>query len=240
MLSLGNMLATVIDVLGIWILFDRFGQLNDWRLPEILMFYGMIHIAFAFAESAGRGFDIFPRLIKSGEFDRFLLRPRTTALQVAGHQLQMIRLGRLTQGLLVILWASSQLKLHWTLAHVWLALFAMFGGFCLFYGLFILQATLAFWSTETLEIMNTVTYGGTETAQYPLVIYPKWFRRFFTFVVPLAAVNYFPTLVLLNRADPLGSPVWFRWSSPVIGILFLFACLRIWSFGVQHYHSTGS
>ena len=55
-----------------------------------------------------------------------------------------------------------------------------------------LQATLAFWTTETLEIVNTVSYGGVETAQYPLSIYRPWFRHFFTFVVPLGNGQLLP------------------------------------------------
>ncbi|XXX55556.1 ABC-2 family transporter protein [Sorangium sp. So ce124] len=59
----------------------------------------------------------------------------------------------------------------------------------MFYGLLVLQATLCFWTVESLEIMNAWTYGGTEAAQYPLTLYRDWFRRFFTFVVPLASVS---------------------------------------------------
>ena len=62
--------------------------------------------------------------------------------------------------------------------------------------------------------MNSVTYGGVETAQFPLAIYRPWFRRFFTFVVPLACVSYYPTLGLLERADPLGSPAYVHWLTP--------------------------
>ena len=30
-------------------------------------------------------------------------------------------------------------------------------------------------------MMNTLTYGGVETTQYPINIYRPWFRNFFTF-----------------------------------------------------------
>ena len=71
------------------------------------------------------------------------------------------------------------------------------GGVSLFCGIFVLQATLCFWTTESLEVVNTVSYGGVQTAQYPLSIYSDGFRRFFTYVVPLASVAYFPVLALL-------------------------------------------
>ena len=37
-----------------------------------------------------------------------------------------------------------------------------------------------------------------------------------------------------------GSPVWFQYSAPLIGIVFLLVCLRVWGFGVRRYMSTGS
>lgn len=240
MLAVGHFFSTATEMFGIWALFDRFGALRGWALAEVAIFYGMINIAFALAEAVGRGFDKFFLLVKSGGFDILLLRPRSTALQVAAQEIQLMRIGRLSQGLVVLIWGASVLNVHWTLAKICLIAFAVLGGCCLFYGLFILQATFSFWSTESLELMNTVTYGGTETAQYPLAIYRKWFRRFFTFIVPLACVNYFPVLAITNRVDPLGSPVWLQWSSPVVGVLFLIICLQVWKFGVRHYRSTGS
>jgi ABC-2 type transport system permease protein len=99
---------------------------------------------------------------------------------------------------------------------------------------------MCFWTTESLEIMSSVTYGGVETAQFPLAIYRPWFRRFFTFVVPLACVSYYPTLGLLERADPLGSPAYVHWLTPLVGFSSLGFCLQIWRVGVRHYRSTGS
>ncbi len=104
----------------------------------------------------------------------------------------------------------------------------------------VLQATTAFWTIESLELFNILTYGGVETAQYPINIYRSWFRRFFTFVVPLACINYFPMHAFLGRIDPLGSTPLFQWLSPLLGVAFLLVSLQIWKIGVRHYCSTGS
>jgi len=240
MLSIGQFAATGIEFFGVWALFARFGSVKGWELPEVALFYGTINIAFAIADAASRGFDLFGNMVKSGDFDRLLLRPRSTALQLAGQELTLRRIGRLTQGLIVLLWAASTLRIAWSPAKVALLVAAVSGGACLFGGILVLQATLAFWTTDTLEIVNTVTYGGVETAQYPLTIYRPWFRRFFTVVIPLACVNYFPSLAILGKPDPLGTPAVFQWLSPAVGVLFLVAALQIWKIGVRHYHSTGS
>ncbi|MGE0431068.1 MAG: ABC transporter permease [Planctomycetota bacterium] len=241
MLSFGHFVSCGVEALGVVAMFHRFGTIDGWTLPEVALFYGMIHIAMAFGESFGRGFDTCPALIKSGDFDRLLLRPRSTALQVAAREVQLMRVGRLTQGLIVLLIAANSLQVEWTLARVALLLFAIVGGACLFVGLFAVQAIMAFWTTESLELINTVTYGGTDTAQYPLSIYDQWFQRFFTFVVPLACVSYFPALAILGRHDEaLGAPDPFLWIAPSIGVLFLVLMMQVWRLGVRHYRSTGS
>jgi len=241
MLSLGNFLVSGLEILSIYALFARFGSLRGWRLAEVALFYGIINVAFALAEAFSRGFDIFSNLIRSGDFDRLLLRPRTTVLQVASQEVQLMRIGRLSQGMIVLVWAASALDVHWTAGRAALTLFAVLGGSALFCGLFVLQATMCFWTTESLEIWNTITYGGTETGQYPLTVYRPWFRKFFTFVVPLAAVTYFPALAVLGRPDSLlGSPLWFQCACPALGIMFLAGTMLVWRFGVSHYRSTGS
>ena len=83
--SLGQFVTTGVEILGIWALFHRFGQLPHWSLAEVAFFYGMVNVAFSFTDALARGFDLFgTEFVKTGEFDRLLLRPRTTILQLAG------------------------------------------------------------------------------------------------------------------------------------------------------------
>ena len=240
MLTLGHFAITAVEFLAIWVLFERFGALREWSLAEVALFYGIVNIAFALSEAFARGFDTFPGMVKSGEFDRVLLRPRSTVLQLLGRELQLLRVGRIAQAIVVLGWATSALAVVWTPARVGLLAASIVGGMCLFGGLFVLQATMAFWTTESLELLNTVTYGGVETAQYPLSIYRPWFRKFFTMVIPLACVNYFPVLAILGRADPNGWPTWLGWAAPAVGVGFLLVTFQVWRFGVRHYRSTGS
>ncbi len=241
MLAIGHMAATGIEFVGVWALFARFGSLRGWSLAEVALFYGLINIAFALAEAFARGFDTFEGLIRRGDFDRLMLRPRSTMLQVAASEVSLFRVGRLTQGLAVLVWAMATLGLAASPERLALVGLTVVGGACLFSGLFVGQAVLSFWTVETLELVNTVTYGGTETAQYPLTIYRPWFRRFFTYVIPLACVSYFPALAILGRPDPvMHSPLWFRWTAPLIGVAFLLIALQAWRIGVRHYRSTGS
>jgi ABC-2 type transport system permease protein len=240
MKSIAHCLATGAEFLGFVALFQRFGQIQGWTLPHMGMFYGMISLAFATSEGVFRGFDVFPTLIKSGEFDRYLLRPRSPALQVLGHDFQLMRIGRFGQALIILIWSMWRLDVQWTFANAALLIAGIAGGVCVFSGLFVLQAALCFWTTESLEIVNCTTYGGVETAQFPVTIYRPWFRSIFTFVIPLATINYFPLHAILGLNDPLGSTRLLQWVSPLAGGVFLLACLQCWRFGLRRYASTGN
>ncbi len=239
MMSIGHFVGTGIEFIALWALFDRFQSLRGWTLPQAAFLYGIVHVAFALSEAFFRGFDVFHQTVKNGDFDRTLLRPRSTVLQMLGQEAQLMRIGRFAQGLAALLWAAWTMDVVWTPLRVLAAFAAVTGGAALFSGLFVLQATLAFWTVESLEIVNTMTYGGVETGQYPMSIYKPWFRRFFTFVVPLACINYYPTLAITGAHTPDGAPVIY-WLAPAVGFIFLLVSLRIWRIGVRHYCSTGS
>src|SRR5204863_7858896 len=126
--TLGHLLVTFIEFLGLWALFDRFGNLRGWALPQVAMMYGMISISFALSDAFSRGFDWFANTIRSGDFDRILLRPRSSVLQISGQEITLKRIGRLVQGMAVLIWAASATDVHWSAARILLLLAAIVGG----------------------------------------------------------------------------------------------------------------
>lgn len=237
MLSLALFLSSFVDIIGIWVLFDRFKLLQGWTFEELAVIYGIMHMGFATAESLGRGFDTFGLLVKSGDFDRLLLRPVGTLIQVATREVMITRIGRFLQGLVVLLWGCFVLKISLLSWKAGIILMSYLGTAALFYGLLILQGTLSFWTTETLEIMNILTFGGMETGQFPMTIYKPSFRLFFTFIVPLACVGYYPIATMLKHES---MPIWIGVLLPFAGVIFLWISTYVWELGVRRYHSTGS
>ncbi|HEX2843996.1 MAG TPA: ABC-2 family transporter protein [Candidatus Limnocylindria bacterium] len=240
MQSIGAFLITGVEMLGIWALFDRFGHVRGWTLSEVALFYAMISISWALCDAMARGFEVFGTLVKAGDVDRLLLRPRGTVLQLLGHELTIRRVGRFAQGVAVLGYALASPDVVWSAPKLLLLVGAIACAVCTFLGLLILQATSAFWTTETLEVWNAFTYGGVTMGQYPLAIYRSWFRELFTYVIPLGCVTYLPGLAILGRPDPLGTPVLAQWLAPLAGPAFLALSLAVWRLGVRHYRSTGS
>lgn len=230
-------LSTSIDIIGIWVLFDRFKMVQGWTLKEVAILYGIMHIGFSIPEAFARGFDNFGLLIKNGDFDRILLRPLGTLFQMASREIQWLRLGRFLQGCIILTWGCLELQFSLSALHVLIIFLAILGTAAVFYALFILQATLTFWTIETMELMNIATFGGLEVGQYPISIYPPLLRGFFTFIIPLACVAYYPIATALNHET---IPLWLGTIAPLSGLLFLSLSIQLWKLGVRHYNSTGS
>ncbi len=240
MLVLGFVGLTT-EFLAIILLFNRFDTLIGWSVGEVAFLYGLASISFGMAELFGAGFDNFPETIRRAEFDRVLLRPQSAFVQVLSGDFQLRRLGRILQGTMALGFAFAWTSVAWSPQKLAYLPVVVLCGMVLYIGFFVLGATLCFWTVDSVEVANIITYGGTEFASYPLPIYHVLMQRFFTFVVPLAFVSYFPSLYLLGRPEASDWPQWLLVASPLAAAaLFALVAWLAWGFGVKHYRSTGS
>lgn len=229
----------VADFAPIYFLVERFGWLEGWRLAELALLYGMVALSWGVVEAALRGFENFGPYLLAGELDRWLLRPRSVVLQVAAHQFEVRKLGKILQALLVLGVAARVLELP-AASLAWIAV-GVAGGLLFFTGIVILGAASQFWTLgETAELQNMLTYGGSAALSYPVSIYAAWFRRVLTYGVPLAFVNYFPALAALGRTEAAGWPAWLPSLSPFVCAAVLGVSLLAFAAGLRRYESTGS
>jgi len=237
---LGNFLITSLDFVTLAILLTQFQAIGGWTLPEVALLYGTSTVSFSLAEILGGILDDFDRWIIRGEFDRLLIRPLGMMFQVMTGAFALRRLGRLTQGVAALILALWWLHPNWQIERWAFLGVTLISGFLFFMAIFIAGATTSFWTPQTAELANIFTYGGNFMTSYPMHIYEEWIRNIFTFLLPMAFINYYPALYLLGKPDPFGLPGWVPFlSPPIAGGVFL-ASLAVWRVGVRHYQSTGS
>lgn len=231
-------LVTVFaDLASTFLLFSRFGGIGEWTLERIVLIYALASTGFGLAETFCRGFDYFPwRMIRSGEFDRVLLRPRPLTVQVAGSYFHLHRLSRVATGLYLIFWALARLNVGMGPWHVLMLLAALCGSFVMYCGVFILTSGIAFFSIQSLDWIYILTNASYQLTRCPVPYLPRMLYRLFTFVLPMLVVSYYPASALCGW----GEPAWMGWLALPAGLLFMGASLLMWRFGVRHYKSTGS
>jgi ABC-2 type transport system permease protein len=237
---IGTFLACVTEFGVVVVLFNRIPLLVGWSLPEVALLYGLSGVCFAVAEIVAAALDNFQVHIVQGTFDRILVRPRGALFQVLSEDFALRRVGRVAQAALILVLAVQLLHLEFALDKAIVLAFSLVSGTVIYFAIFVLGATFCFWTVQAKEATHVFTYGGDGLASWPLDIYRGSVRRFFTFVVPLAFVNYEPALYLLGRPDPLGLPEVARVLSPVAALIMAGLAHYAWRQGVRHYQSTGS
>ena len=233
--ALGQFLVSFTAFLGVYFMFSRFNVVEDYAFEQALLCFAVVLMAFSMAEMLGRGFDLFPRMISNGEFDRALVRPRNVIFQVLASKMDFTRFGRLFQAILVFCYAIPNSGVIWTWDKIVTLCLMIICGSLIFFGLFLIYAAFSFFTIEGLEFMNVFTDGGREFGRYPFSIYGKTILRFLTFVVPLALFQYYPLLYLLDREQSA-----FFMFIPLIGLLFLIPSYAFFRVGLRRYKSTGS
>jgi ABC-2 type transport system permease protein len=119
-------------------------------------------------------------------------------------------------------------------------LLAVVAGAAIFAGIWIGLATIAFWLVDSMEVVNSFTYGGQFLAQCPVNIFGPWLRRLVFFVIPVSFVSYFPALFVLDKEDPLGLPSALQFASPLVAVATCLAAGLVWRAAVRRYRSVGA
>jgi len=238
MMAAGQFFTPFSLFTGIYFLFGRFGGIRGWTMYEVFLCFAVIGSGFAVAECFARGFDKFPNMIRTAAFDRVLVRPRSTVLQVLGCDFDLKRIGIFISNMIVLAYAISGAEIDWNPARVVTLVNMIISGAAIFSGVYMLQAAAAFWTIDALEIANIFTHGVKEHASYPLDIFPKWITVFFTFVIPFGTVNYLPLKYLTGRTGDGSGRAYAL--IPLAGAMFIAPCALAWRLGVKKYSSAGS
>ena len=231
------MFVVISDPIATFFLFSRFGAIGPWTLERIMLVYAIAVTSFGLAESLCRGFDYFPwRMIRSGDFDRLLLRPRTLFVQVAGSYFHIHRLSRVAAGLVVIFWALSRQGIILDAASGLILFLALMGGALMYCGVFVMSSGIAFFTIKALDWIYILTNASYQVTRCPVEYMPKALYRAFTFFLPMLLISYYPA----SAACGWGESVWKGYLALPAGGLFLLFSLLVWRVGVKHYKSTGS
>lgn len=232
---IGQFLGSFSAFLSVCFMFSRFHTVQGFTFSQVLLSFSVVLMAFSLSECFFRGFDVFSTMIGNGEFDRVLVRPRSTVFLVICSKLQLDRLSRMLQALVMLGYALPRCGVEWTLPRVGVLIMMIGCGMVVFCCLFICGATLSFFTIESIEIINIFTDGAREFGAYPFAVYGKGVLRLLTFVVPLACFQYWPMLWLMQPDSPL-----FYAFCPLLSLLFVIPVSLLWRLGVHKYCSTGS
>lgn len=240
MLTLATAFVTALDLAAIALMFVRTPRIAGFTSPEVLFLYGTSGLSFALADILLGTTERLGQHVRKGTLDALLVRPVSPLVQIATEDFSPRRFGKLVPTIGVLVFTLPRLQVSWTPLRAALVPTMIITGTVIFAALWVLTASLQFVMIDGHPATKSITYGGAFLTQYPLGLYGREFGRALTWMIPLAFVNWQPSLYLLDRPDPMGLPEAFRFAAPVVAALLCGAAALAWRTGLRHYRSTGS
>jgi ABC-2 type transport system permease protein len=233
--TVGQFITAFTAFFGLYFIFLRVRAVDDFTYEQVFICFAIVMTAFSLGEMFGGGLTGFSRMLGNGEFDRTLVRPRNIILQVLMPNMDFTRLGLLIQAVLVLCYAIPLSKIIWTWDKILTLYLMILCGSALFFGLFLVNAACSFFTLESMNFLNIFTYGARQFGRYPFSVYGNGILKVLTFIIPLALIQYYPLLYLLDREQNL-----LYMLLPLLALLFLIPSYAFFRFGLRHYKSTGS
>ena len=237
---LGLIFWNVINLALIGVLVSSFTSLNSWTVWELVFLYCLWILGHSLYGLFFSHTTQMEDYLIEGTFDQFLLRPASPLIQFLGRELQYIEIADALIGLTGISLAYMQLDLHWNSWKWGFFILAIISGAVIELCMNLLIACSAFWTGRSRASFFIVEQFYSLVHQYPIDIFGNAFRVIVTGLIPVAFMNYYPALVLLDKINRTSSGWWLSYMSPLVALLLLGIVAIVWRLALNRYSSSGS
>ena len=214
---------------------DKFNFMEMYDIYQVMLGISIVQFGFSFAECFGRGFDKFSKIIKMGSLDLMLVRPRNIYIQVFGSNIEFTKLSRVTASIVLFIIAVVNLDFNKSLINILLLVLLLVFSTIIYASLYILAACVCFKTIEGLEFTNIFTDGSREFGQYPMGLFRREVLIVFTYLIPIACVNYYPIMYIMGQSNRILYLI-----SPLFCLVLFVLSIMLFNKCITHYESAGS
>lgn len=232
---ISQLLLILFSSCSVFILMEKFNFMDKYDIYQIMLGVSIVQFGFSFAECFGRGFDKFSKVIKMGSLDLMLIRPRNIYLQVFGSNIEFSKLSRIFASLVLFVVAIINIDFNKSVINIFLLVLLLMFSSLIYFSIYILSACLCFKTIEGLEFVNIFTDGSREFGQYPMDLFKREVLIVFTYLIPIACVNYYPVKYILGQSNSILYLI-----SPLFCLLLFSVSIIIFNKCLAHYESAGS
>lgn len=233
--NFGIILTNISGFISFRILFDKFPSINGWTYYEILFLYAFSLIACTPVQCLLDNNWSLRQYVYSGDFIKYCFRPINLFFYYESEIFDIKGIGQLTVGIVMLIYSWNRLGLAVSLLAIVKLFIYLISAALFMMALQNAAAATCFWIENSFYFLDLATKLK-DYAKYPITIFSPVFRFIFTFILPIAFIAYYPSLVILRPDElPLLAII-----SPIIGIGFFYVSYRIWMRGAMSYNGTGS
>ncbi len=228
--------SMVIQMAVLSVLFSKIRALDGWSFEQVLFIYGFSLLPLGLFNLISVNFYGFAdKYIIGGKFDRVLLRPVNTLVQVIFESFNVSGLNEILLGIVVMIYAGMKLGLSIGVGDVLVLMVLAPSAALVYTGVFLGITTVSFWHEDKMGLAPPV-YNIIRFSRYPMTIYSLPVRVFLTFVLPFAWVAFYPATWFVGG---LQTP-WLALLTVPVGVIVFSGAVLIWHRGAAKYASTGS
>lgn len=99
-------------------------------------------------------------------------------------------------------------------------------------------ASICFWTVRSSAIIGVAERFTVLMQQYPVDIFGMWFQVFVTCFLPVAFINYYPSIILLGKKSVEINLL--MYAAPVVAALLILVAALLWVRGVHRYSGSGN
>ena len=223
----------------IWVILSRFQALAGWSLGEVAFLYGLRLVIHALVGLLTGQIWSLQWMVRSGDFDRYLVRPVPPLLLLLCEQVPMPAFGELLGGLVLFGAANTLVGLVWTPQALLYLVLALVGGTLVELAIRLLVVSFSFRVLSVDGLMRLLDGFFSDFGTYPLSIFDAALQFLLTFGIPVAFMAYFPAVVLLGRTGELQVHPIFAYGAPLAGVVWMALALYVFHREMRNYQSAG-
>ena len=235
-----NFITYFLIYVSYWIITARLEGIDGWKFEDLTILYGLSLLTYAAAGTLmwSTVYNLSGMIVK-GTLDVLLTRPMGIVKQLICYRFGDTFLAQILVTLIflgIALYREREIFTGWKLLYL---LLALAGGVCLQMAGMLAVGAISFWTLKSEEIGEIFYYKFRDLTRYPLSIFPGAVQMTLTFAFPWAFINYYPGLLLLNKAEGMFEKIC-GYAAPFVGFAALAGALRFFRFGLKHYSGAGN
>lgn len=231
---LSQLVVQAVSLIFIFIVFQNTKNIAGWNFEQILLLYGVTRISIGIQGYCFDSlYDIGPKYIRNGEFDKILLRTVHPLISIIGASREFISIADFFIGIGLTIYMLYKLAIPITALLIIKILFFSIVGALIIGAILTIFSISSFWTYRSNEVIWSFYRMYTFT-EYPINIYNGFIKVLITVILPFAFVAYYPTM------NYLGLNSYMIYLSPIIATILWLIAIKLWNFALNKYRSTGT
>ena len=195
--TIGMIFTNIAGFVSFWIMFRNFPSINGWTYYEMLFLYGFSLVALTPVQCLFDNNWSLRMYVYSGDFIKYCFRPINLFFYYQSEVFDLKGLGQFMFGIGTLVYSWNKLGIGFSVVMLLKLIVFMITASLIMIALQNAAAATCFWIQNSFYVLDLVTRFK-DYAKYPITIFGPVFRFIFTFVIPIAFIAYYPSIVILH------------------------------------------